>query len=124
MRLIKFVLFTILLVSAAHAEQTAVWIGMSEPTHGEREGIYLATLDTKTGALTQPSLAAEIGSPEFLALRPNGKQLYAACRLPNGEGGVAAYEISHDMNSLRLLKAAPTGGGQSCHVDVDRTGHC
>jgi 6-phosphogluconolactonase len=124
MRLIKSIAFTILLVSAVQAEQTAVWIGMSAPMHGEREGIYRATLDTKTGALTQPKLAAEIGSPEFLALRPNGKQLYAACQLPKGGGGVAAYEISDDTSSLRLLNAVPTGGGQSCHVAVDRTGHC
>jgi 6-phosphogluconolactonase len=124
MRFINLVVLTILLVSAAQAEQTAVWIGMSAPMHGEREGIYQATLDTKTGTLTQPKLAAEIGSPEFLVLHPNGKQLYAACRLPKGEGGVAAYEISDDTSSLHLLNAVPTGGGQSCHVAVDRTGQC
>jgi 6-phosphogluconolactonase len=124
MRFIKLVVFAILLVSAARAEQTSVWIGMSAPMHGEREGIYRATLDTKTGTLTQPKLAAEIGSPEFLAVHPNGKQLYAACRLPKGEGGVAAYEISDDTSALHLLNAVPTGGGQSCHVAVDRTGHC
>ena len=81
MRFTNVVISAILLVNAAQAEQTAVWIGMSEPTHGEREGIYRATLDTKTGTLTQPKLAAEIGTPEFLALHPNGKLLYAACRL-------------------------------------------
>jgi 6-phosphogluconolactonase len=124
MRFFNALISTILLVCAAHAEQTAVWIGMSEPTHEEREGIYRATLDTKTGTLTQPKLAAEIGMPEFLALRPDGKRLYAACRLPNGDGGVAAYEISDDKQSLRFLDKVPTGGGQSCHVGVDRTGHC
>lgn len=97
---------------------------MSSPTHGEREGIYRATLDTSTGALTQPKLAVEVGMPEFLALHPNGKRLYAACRLPNGDGGVAAYEISDDTSSLRFLNAVPTGGGQSCHVAIDRSGHC
>src|SRR5262245_34202920 len=123
MRFTNVVISTILLVSAAQAEQTAVWIGMSAPTHGEREGIYRATLDTDTGALTQPELAAEIGMPEFLALHPNGKRLYAACRLPNGEGGVATYEISDDTKSLNLLNTVPTGGGQACHVVVDREGH-
>src|SRR5829696_8799974 len=75
MRLIKLVIMSISLIVPARAEQTAVWIGMSAPTHGEREGIYRATLDTTTGALTQPKLAAEIAMPEFLALHPNGKQL-------------------------------------------------
>jgi 6-phosphogluconolactonase len=62
--------------------------------------------------------------PEFLAIHPDGKRLYAACRLPNGDGGVAAYEISDDTQSLRFLNSVPTGGGQSCHVAVDRSGHC
>jgi 6-phosphogluconolactonase len=124
MRFITSVISTILFLSAAQAEQTTVWVGMSGPTHGEREGIYAATLDTKTGALTQPEIAAELGMPEFLALHANGKRLYAACRLPNGEGGVAAFEIAEDARSLRPLNAVPTGGGQSCHVAVDRSGHC
>ncbi len=124
MRFTTLLLSTFLLASAVQAEHTAVWIGMSAAAHGEREGIYRATLDTKTGALTQPKLAAEIGEPEFLAIRPDGKRLYAACRLPNGDGGVAAYEISDDTKSLRALNAVPTGGGQSCHVGLDRSGHC
>jgi 6-phosphogluconolactonase len=124
MRFINLVILSVLLVCAARADQTAVWIGMSEPAHGEREGVYRATLDTKTGSLTQPTLAAEIGTPEFLALHPGGKRLYAACRLPNGDGGVAAYDISDDARSLRLLNTMPTAGGGACHVAVDRAGRC
>jgi 6-phosphogluconolactonase len=97
---------------------------MSTPTNGGREGIYRATLDVEKGTLTRPTLAAEIRMPEFLALDPSGKRLYAACILPNGVGGVAAYEISDDSRSLRLLNTMPTGGGQSCHVAVDRSGKC
>jgi 6-phosphogluconolactonase len=97
---------------------------MSEPQHQEREGIYRATFDMKSGALQQPMLAAEIGMPEFLALHPNGKLLYVACRLKNGEGGVAAYEIADDTRTLHLLNTEPTGGGEACHVAVDKNGHC
>jgi 6-phosphogluconolactonase len=92
--------------------------------NGEREGIYRSTLDVEKGTLTRPTLAAEIRMPEFLALDPSGKRLYAACLLQNGEGGVAAYEISDDSRTLRLLNTMPTGSGQSCHVAVDRTGKC
>ncbi len=116
--------FVTLLAIGAHAEQTVVWIGMSEPTNGQQEGIYRAVLDNKTGSLTRPTLAAEIGTPEFLALHPNGKQLYAAVRLPNGKSGVAAYEISDDKQSLELLNTMPTGGGGACHLVVDRSGKC
>ncbi len=97
---------------------------MSAPIHGDREGIYRATLDTVTGTLTRPEISAEIGMPEFLALHPNGKRLYAVCRLPNGGGGVAAFAISEDKQSLHLLNTEPTGVGEACHVAVDRTGRC
>src|SRR5689334_17006132 len=110
MRFLNVVVSALLLINIARADQSAVWIGMSEPQHGEAEGIYRATLDTTTGRLTNPKLAAKIGMPEFLAISPNGKRLYTACRLPNGEGGVAAFEISDDKQSLRPLNAMPTGG--------------
>ena len=124
MRVANILLWSVLLCDVTLAKPVTVWIGMSTPTHGEREGIYRATLDDESGTLDQPQLAAEIGGPEFLALHPNGKRLYAACRLANGEGGVAAFEISDDKRSLRLLNSEPTGGGGACHVAVDKSGRC
>jgi 6-phosphogluconolactonase len=124
MRFYRIAVSVWLLSSTVYAEQAAVWIGMSEPQHREREGIYQATLDLKSGALQQPVLAAEIGMPEFLTLHQNGKLLYAACRLKNGEGGVAAYKIADDARTLQLLNTEPTGGGQACHVAVDKKGRC
>src|SRR4051812_8528733 len=106
------------------AEENAVWIGMAKPAHGEREGVYRAVLNTQTGELTSPELAAEIGSPEFLALSPNGDRLYASCELENGKPGVAAFEISADGKSLRFLNAEPINDGGACHVATDRTGSC
>ena len=47
-------------MALAHAEQATVWIGMTTPTGGEREGIYRATLDEQTDTLDRPLLAAEI----------------------------------------------------------------
>lgn len=115
---------TLQMCSDLIAEQDAVWIGMSKPAHGEREGIYRSTLDVKSGALSQPELAAEIGAPEFLALDPGGKRLYAACQLANGKPGVAAFEISDDKRSLRFLNGEAIGDGGACHLTVDRSGHC
>src|SRR6478672_10617224 len=125
MRIRSIVVALLLLrASAVGAETSTVWIGMSTPMNGEREGIYRSTLDVEKGTLMRPTLAADLRMPEFLALDPSGKRLYAACILPNREGGVAAYEISDDASPLRLLNSEPTGGGQSCHVAVDRSGKC
>ena len=115
---------SILLNSSTHAEQAAVWIGMSAPSHGQREGIYRATLDLQSGDLSQPKLAAEIKNPEFLALRPDGKVLYTACQLADDKPGVAAFEVSDDKQSLRFLNSQPIGDSGACHVATDRTGRC
>jgi len=124
MRTTFLVLSLLLFQGAADGEQAAVWIGMSTPARGEREGIYRATLDLESGALERPVLVAEIGMPEFLAIGSDGKRLYTACKLSNGDGAVAGFEISEDTRSLRLLNSMPTGSGQACHVALDRLGHC
>lgn len=110
--------------SVVNAQEAAVWIGMSKSLHGEREGIYRATLNLKTGAISSPELAAAIGEPEFLTLHPNGTRLYAACQLTGGKPGVAAYEISADKKSLKLLNTQPIEDGNACHLATDRSGRC
>jgi 6-phosphogluconolactonase len=122
--LVFAVLIGIQAMNEIRADETAVWIGMGVPAHGEREGIYRATLDMKTGALSAPALAAEIRAPEFLAIHPDGKRLYAACQLADGAEGVAAFEISDDKRSLKFLNGEPTGNGRACHLATDRTGRC
>jgi 6-phosphogluconolactonase len=119
-----WVLLAMAVSESSSAKQTVVWIGMERPAIGERDGIYRADLDDATGKLTTPKLAAEIGGPEFLALRPDGKRMYAACRLKDGKPGVAAFEISEDRSSLKFLNSEPIGDGGACHLATDRTGRC
>ncbi|MFT4641337.1 MAG: 6-phosphogluconolactonase [Verrucomicrobiales bacterium] len=101
----------------------------AEPIHvffgtggGESKGIYHATFDPDKGKLSKPSLAAEISSPGFLALHPDGTRLYAVGKTPNGPG-VAAYAI-HEGGKLILLNTAPTGDGGGAHVAVHPSGKC
>ncbi len=104
------------------AKNAVVWIGTERPAIGQQDGIYRAEQDGATGKLTQPKLAAEIGSPEFLAIRPDGKRMYAACRLKDGKPGVAAFEIADDRSALKFLNSQPIGDGGACHLATDRSG--
>jgi len=107
---------------ANYEDNAVVWIGTERPAIGQPDGIYRAELDDSTGKLSQPKLAAEIDSPEFLAIRPDGKRMYAACRLKNGKPGVAAFEIADDRSSLTFLNSQPIGDGGACHLATDRSG--
>lgn len=82
-------------------------------------GIYTGTLDAQTGRLGPVRLAAPAVSPNFLALSPDGKYLYAVTET-NG-GSVAAFQMKTDGRLDRLNELV--AGHGVCHVSVDATGH-
>ena len=47
------------------------------------QGIYLFSLDLKTGVLTQIKVVATIPSPSWIAIHPNGNFLYAVNEISN-----------------------------------------
>lgn len=102
------------LVSAA---PRPVFFGTGGP--GAR-GIYRATFDSDTGRLTAAALAAEVGSPGFLALHPVGHVLYATATGPAGPGAVA-YRLGEE-GALELLNSQATGDGGAAHVAVHPSG--
>ncbi|MCA9176808.1 MAG: lactonase family protein [Planctomycetales bacterium] len=100
-----------------------VWIGTTTPRNGESKGIYHSTLDTETGALGPVTLAAELGSPGFVALHPKAPRLYAVGS-HDGQSVVASFAIesSGRTKSLRLLKTTAIPDGGAAHLALDREG--
>jgi 6-phosphogluconolactonase len=98
-----------------------VWIGTSRAKPSQ--GIYHCTLNTKTGKLSNPELAAEVGGPGFLAMHPGGSHLYAVCSV-KGKPSIAAYIIKRQQGkvSLAFVNAVEIGDGGAAHVAVDPTG--
>ena len=66
------------------------------------EGIYVADLNTETGKLSEPRLAAKVTSPSFLAVHPSKKYLYAVSEVEttNGKKGGGVTAFSHPDGSL------------------------
>ena len=100
--------------------------GLTDPTDvyfgtsgRETKGIYHSTFDSETGKLTPPSLAAEIGSPGFLALHPLGTTLYAVAN--EGAPCVAAFRIK-DGGGLEPLNTVAIGDGGGAHLSVHPSG--
>ncbi|MEN9572902.1 MAG: hypothetical protein RL514_757 [Verrucomicrobiota bacterium] len=94
-------------------------------TGKKSQGIYSFTFNATTGAVGQPELAGEVVNPSFLALHPNGKNLYAVGEVAavGGKkgGGVSAFAIQPD-GKLKLLSQASTVGAGPCHISVDKSG--
>jgi 6-phosphogluconolactonase len=101
----------------SQAEVWPVYFGTGGPG---AKGIYRATFDTANGKLTPAALAAEIGSPGFLALHPDGDKLYAVANFPGGPGA-AAYRIGKD-GTLAPINTSPTGDGGGAHIAVHPSG--
>jgi 6-phosphogluconolactonase len=102
------------------------WVYVGTYTGGKSKGIYRLDFDPATGALGEPSLAAESESPSFLAVHPSRRFLYAVNEVGQfaGQpgGGATSFALDPGSGSLSRLNAEPTAGTFPCHLAVDRTG--
>lgn len=84
------------------------------------KGIYRSTFNETDGKLSPAELAAEVGSPGFLALHPDGTKLYAVANFPGGPGAIG-YRIQAG-GGLEVINASPTGDGGGAHIAVHPSG--
>ena len=103
------------------AEPAKVWVFVGTYTDGKSKGIYRMTLDTASGKLSEPTLAAELDNPSFLAVHPTRKYLYAVNETSGG-GAVTAFALDPDTGALTRLNRQSSGGDSPCHLVVDASG--
>lgn len=121
MRRTFFIITVFSLIATVSAESLPVYFGTyTRPNNGSK-GIYRSTLDLETGRLSSPVLAAEVASPSFIEIHPNGKFLYAVSETGDA-GTVTAFAIDPASGSLILLNRQPSRGAGPCHVSIDRAG--
>jgi 6-phosphogluconolactonase len=90
------------------------------------KGIYVSRFDSATGRLTPAELAAETPNPSFLAVRPDGRFLYAVNEVGHfqgkNSGSASAFAVDRATGRLTLLNQSASGGADPCHATVDRSG--
>ncbi len=91
------------------------------------QGIYLFSLDLKTGLLTQIKVVAKIPSPSWIATHPNGNFLYAVNEVSNfttspPSGSVTAFAIDRGTADLTLINVVSSQGAGPAHLSVDPLG--
>lgn len=89
-------------------------------------GIYGFKFDAASGATEPLGCVAEVASPSFLAIHPNGRFLYAVGETSEFRGKPAgvlsAFRIERETGRLTLLNQASSEGAGPCHLAVDHTG--
>ncbi|MCC6861101.1 MAG: lactonase family protein [Bryobacterales bacterium] len=84
------------------------------------KGIYVSRFDAGSGKMTEPQLAAEAVNPNFLALHPNRRFLYAVGG-SGKEGSVMAFKIDAATGQLAPINSVSARGAGPCHISLDRT---
>lgn len=107
---------------SAFAQDSLVYLGtFARPPSG---GVFVSRLNSATGTLSAPILAAQASSPEFLAIDPAASRLYSIETVTRNNvtsGAVAAYTINRQDGRLSLINRQVTNGGQFAHLSLDRT---
>jgi 6-phosphogluconolactonase len=100
------------------------WVFVGTYTGGASKGIYRMVLDTASGKLSEPALAAELDSPSFLAIHPTRKYLYAVNEHIGSPkaGAVTAFALDAKTGELTQLNQQSTIGDGPCHLVVDASG--
>ncbi len=97
-----------------------MYVGTYTGSNSKSKGIYAFRFDSATGQATPLGLAAEIANPSFVAIHPNGKNLYA---VGESQGGaVHSFNIDKATGKLTLINTVSAKGNGPCHLNVDKTG--
>lgn len=124
MHRIRLFLALTAIIASSQAAELKVYLGTY--TNQGSKGIYLARLDTRTGKLSTPEIAAELPNPTFLTITPSSKFLFAANEIGNykGErsGSVSAFSIDGATGKLTPINTVSSKGGGPCHVSTDGKG--
>jgi 6-phosphogluconolactonase len=111
-----------------HKDTQSMLLYVGTYTGEKSKGIYVVRMDTTTGGLSPPELAAEVEKPSFLTIHPNKQFLYAVSEVSETDGkksgAVTAFSIDRAGGKLTRLNHQPSGGRGPCFVGIDQTGRC
>jgi len=110
-----------LLPALVMAKPPPAWdVYLGTYTGPKSQGIYLYSLDTKTGTLTPKGLAGQSDQPSFLANHPDNEVVYAGNE--SGKGGISAFSVEPRSGKLNFLNQQLWPAGGPCHISIDPSG--
>jgi 6-phosphogluconolactonase len=117
--------FSLFLTSAMSAASQLIFLGTYTNKEPASKGIYALRMDSATGALTTPEIAAETPNPTFLAWHPAKPVLYALGEGPGPDGkttgGAAAFGFDAASGKIFPLNSRGSGGGATTMLAPDAT---
>lgn len=87
---------------------------------GNGEGIYVLTMDSETGELSDCRLAARTPNPSWIAIHPSKRYLYAVNE--ENDGSVSAFAVDGASGALTPLNTVSSGGAGPAYISLDQSG--
>ena len=111
-------------VPGSAAEPSRFWVFVGTFTDGASKGIYRVVFDSATGKLSEPTLAAELDNPNFLAVHPTHRYLFAVNDSSNSDrsGAVTSFALDPESGELKRIGQQPAVGIGPCHLVVNAAG--
>lgn len=116
------------LVGAAHIhaqlpiEKTLLFIG-SYTDGAPAAGIHIYDFNTQTGELKKLAEAEGLVNPSFLAVSPNGQNLYACTHTKSErDGSISSFKIDTVSGQITFMNEHSAGGRNPVHVSVHPSG--
>lgn len=127
MRAVSYWLFAFLLLAGRDLRAQAPDILYAATTSGhDSKGIYVLKFDRKTAKLTVLQTVTDKRNPNFLAVDPSRKYLYAICSeglTPDDKtGSVLTFSIDGQTGLIKKIGQQSTEGRGPAHVSVDPKG--
>jgi 6-phosphogluconolactonase len=112
-------------VPGSAAEPSRFWVFAGTFTDGASKGIYRMVFDSATGKLSEPTLATELDNPNFLAVHPTHRYLFAvndSSKSERSSGAVTSFALDPKSGELTRISQQPSVGMGPCHLVVDAAG--
>ncbi len=112
-------------VPGSAAEPSRSWVFVGTYTDHGSKGIYRMAFDSESGKLSDLKVAAELESPNFLAVHPTQRYLFAVNDAAKGEkaaGEVTSFALDPRSGALARIGRQPVVGQGPCHLVVDASG--
>ncbi|MDO5970127.1 lactonase family protein [Flavivirga aquimarina] len=114
---VKLFLVAVSIFLNSNAQNIPLYVGTY--TNEDSKGIYHLQFNTKTGELSNKTLAVATQNPSFISFSPNKKFIYAAGE--SSISAVSAFKVESE-GKLKLINTVSSNGKGPCHVSINSLG--
>jgi 6-phosphogluconolactonase len=119
----RSLLATVLSILVLNATAQEYYLFVGTYTSGKSKGIYVFKFNAANGEASWISNTDSSSNPSFLAIAPNGKNVYAVNETGRDKPGrVSAYSFDKTTGKLKFINQQLSGGDDPCFITTDQSG--